>query len=225
MIRAKFNTREFSRDMKNMMDYSVGFLDGIQIGKVQFFNILGLETIQMLKKFIDSNARANPEMLHHVYEWNRTGSPEARLYDVNYTVSNLGLSFRSTFTQSRSIKDGSTTPFYDKARIMEQGIPVVIAPKNVMALKFEVDGEEVFSKNPVYVENPGGPRTEGGFSNVFEMFFSKYFTQAFLKSSGISDYITKPTAYRKNLSAGKRMGKTKGVETGYRWIVNAGVAR
>jgi hypothetical protein len=223
MIVTKFNSKQFMKDMNNMMNYSAGFLDGIQLGKVKFFNLLGLETIEMLKRFIDSNAKANPEMLHHVYEWHKTGSPDARLYDINYTVSNLGLSFRSTFSQSRSIKNGSTEPFYDKARIMEQGIPVVITPKNAEVLKFELDGEEVFTRGPVYVENPGGAQAQGGFNRVFEMFFSKYFTQAFLKTSGISDYISKPKVYSKNLPAGKRAGKSKGIETGYRWIVNAGV--
>ena len=29
--------------------------------------------------------------------------------------------------------------------------------------------------------------------------------------------------YKKNMPAGKRMGKTKGLSTGYRWIANAGM--
>ena len=219
----KFNTVAFRKDMKNIVDYSIGFLDGVQKGKTAFFRTLGLETVELMKEYIDSNARVNPEMLHHVYEWNQTGNPDGRLYDLDYTVSNLGLSFKSTFKQSTSIKDGSRVPFYDKARIMENGIPVVIKPKVAQALAFEVDGAEVFTKQPVEVLNPGGTAVQGGFEKIFDSFFNRYFTQAFLRTSGIAKYLENPKAYKKNLSAGKKLGKSKGIETGYRWIANAGV--
>jgi hypothetical protein len=29
--------------------------------------------------------------------------------------------------------------------------------------------------------------------------------------------------YRKDMAAGKRLGRSKGLSTGYRWIANAGV--
>ncbi len=219
----KFNTAAFRKDMNNIIDYSVGFLDGVQKGKTAFFRTLGLETVELMKEYIDSNARVNPEMLHHVYEWNQTGNPDGRLYDLDYTVSNLGLSFKSTFKQSTSIKDGSRVPFYDKARIMENGIPVVIKPKVAQALAFEVDGAEVFTKQPIEVLNPGGTAVQGGFEKIFDSFFNRYFTQAFLRTSGIAKYLENPKAYKKNLSAGKKLGKSKGIETGYRWIANAGI--
>ena len=132
-----FNSNQFKKDMNNIVNYSIGFLQGVQKGKTLFLKTLGMETVEVMKEFIDSNARVNPEMLHHIYEWSLTGSPEARLYDISYTVSNLGLSFKSSFSQSRSIKDGSRTPFYDKARIMENGIPVTIRPKTAQVLAFD----------------------------------------------------------------------------------------
>ena len=151
-----FNSKQFKKDMNNIVNYSVGFLDGVQRGKTVFLKTLGMETVEVMKEFIDSNARVNPQMLHHIYEWNLTGSPEARLYDISYTVSNLGLSFKSSFSQSRSIKDGSRTPFYDKARIMENGIPVTIRPRVAQVLAFDDNGETVFTRGPVEVLNPGG---------------------------------------------------------------------
>jgi hypothetical protein len=162
-------------------------------------------------------------MLHHIYEWNQTGSPNARLYEISYTVSSLGLSFKSSFSQSLSIKDGSRTPFYDKARIIENGIPVVIRPKTAQVLAFENNGETVFTKGPITVENPGGTAAQGGFEKVLDMFFNKYFSQAFLRVSGIAQYIENPQIYKKNLQAGKRVGRSHGVSTGYRWIANAGL--
>lgn len=222
-MRAVFNSNQFKKEMNNIVDYSIGFLDGIQRGKTIFLKTVGMETVELMKEFIDSNARVNPDMLHHIYEWNQTGSPSARLYDISYTTSNLGLSFKSSFSQSTSIKNGSRTPFYDKARIMEQGIPVTIRPRTAQVLAFEENGETVFTQGPVEVLNPGGTEVQGGFEKVFDMFFNRYFSQAFLRISGIAQYLENPQVYKKNLQAGKKMGKTKGVSTGYRWIANAGV--
>lgn len=223
MIRVAFDTRQFNKDMKNLVDYSVGFLEGVQTGKSRFFNNLGKILSESSKKFIDSYARVNPQVLHHVYEWNKTGSPEARLFDINYSVTTTGLSFSSTFSQSKTIQNGSNTPFYDKARIMEEGIPVFISPKASSVLVFEVDGEEVFTSNDVVVENPGGTAVQGSFGKTFDLFFSKYFTQAFLKSSGIQDYLEHPKAFSQQFASGKKGGKSRGVEVGYKWIVTAGV--
>jgi hypothetical protein len=218
-----FNSNQFKKEMNNIVNYSVGFLEGIQRGKTVFLKTLGMETVEVMKEFIDSNARVNPQILHHVYEWTMTGSPDARLYDISYTVSNLGLSFKSSFSQSRSIKDGSRTPFYDKARIMENGIPVTIRPRAAQVLAFEDNGETVFTRGPVEVLNPGGTEVEGGFEKTFDMFFNKYFSQAFLRTSGIARYLENPQVYKKNMAEGKRVGKSKGISTGYRWIANAGM--
>lgn len=222
-MRAVFDSNQFKKEMNNIVNYSIGFLEGVQKGKTVFLKTVGLHTVEIMKDFIDSNARVNPDMLHHIYEWNQTGSPSARLYDIDYTTSNLGLSFRSSFSQSTSIKNGSRTPFYDKARIMENGIPVTIRPKAAEVLAFDENGETVFTKGPVQVLNPGGNAVEGGFEKVFDMFFNRYFSQAFLRTSGIAQYLENPVVYKKDMQAGKTMGKSKGVSTGYRWIANAGV--
>jgi hypothetical protein len=218
-----FNSNQFKKDMNNIVNYSIGFLEGVQRGKTVFLKTLGMETVEIMKEFIDSNARVNPDMLHHVYEWTMTGSPDARLYDISYTTSNLGLSFRSSFSQSTSIKEGSRTPFYDKARIMEYGIPVTIRPKVSQVLAFDDNGETVFTRSPIEIMNPGGTEVEGGFEKVFDMFFNKYFSQAFLRTSGVAKYLENPQVYKKNMPAGKKMGKAKGLSTGYRWIANAGM--
>jgi hypothetical protein len=222
-VKVNFNSLDFKKDMENIVNYSIGFLEGVQKGKNILLHNVGMHSVELMKEFIDSNARVNPQMLHHIYEWNMTGSPEARLYDINYTVSNLGLSLKSSFSQSTSIKNGSRVPFYDKARIMEEGIPVTIRPKNAQVLAFDVNGETVFTKNPVEVLNPGGSEVQGGFEKTFDLFFNKYFSQAFLKSSGIGRYLENPEVYKKNIQSGKRGGKSVGVLTGYRWIANAGV--
>ena len=222
-MKVLMNDRAFKKDMKNIMDYSIGFLEGIQVGKMKFLNNLGVMTSEILKEYIDSNARVNPKAMHHIYEWYKVGSPDARLFDIKYTVSNLGLSFTSTFKQSSSIKAGSSTPFYNKAKIMEEGTPVVIKPKRSEVLVFEDNGETVFTKNSITIGSPGGDATTGAFEKVVDVFFNKYFTQAFLKSSGIYEYLSNPVAYKQNLKSGKVSGKSKGLQVGYRWIANAGI--
>ena len=224
MIAITMNPSSFSKQMKNIVDYSFGFLQGTQAGKNVFLNNLGKEVVELLKEYIDSNARVNSATLHHVYEWYQTGSPEARLFDIDYTVSGLGLSFRSSFRQSTSIKDGSTQPFYNKAMIMEKGTPVVIRPRNASVLKFEANGQEVYTKGPVVVQNPGGA-SKGGFEKVFDTFFTKYFRQTFLRKSGMLKELESPVAYKKNLKSGAKLGKGKGIETGYRWIANVRIGK
>lgn len=217
------DTNSFMKDMKNIVNYSIGFLDGIHNGKTKFLSSVGENSIDLLKEYIDSNARVNPEMLSHMYEWQQNGSPAARLFDIEYTISNLGLSMMATFRQSSSIKSGSKVPFYNKAYIMENGIPVTIRPKKSNVLVFQDGDETVFTKSPVKVSSPGGQYAEGGFEKTFDSFFSKYFTQAFLRTSGIADYLENPQVFSKDLSSGKKFGKSQGIQTGYRWIANAGV--
>jgi hypothetical protein len=218
-----YNSKKFKKEMNNIMKYSFGFVDGVQKGKTPFLKSLGVQTVEIMKQFVDSNARVNPEMLHHIYEWNRTGSPAARLYDISFTTSNIGLSFKSSFRQSESIQDGSKTPFYDKARIIESGVSVLIKPRNSDVLAFEEDGEMVFTKKPIKVTNPGGVEAQGGFEKTMDLFFNKYFSQSFLRTSGVAQYLENPVVYKKNLRAGKTRGRSKGLSVGYTWVANAGV--
>jgi hypothetical protein len=223
MINARFDNKKFKKQMKNIIDYSTGFTEGIQNGKSEFLKLLGTDVSEIASQFIDTNARVSPETLHHVYEWYKSGSPEARLFDIDYTVSNIGLSFISNFRQSSTVSQGSTEPFRNKADIMENGTKVVIRPRSADALRFEVDGEVVYTKKPVVIENPGG-NTQGEFEKAFDMFFGRYFTQAFLQSSNLKQYFENPIVYKKNLRKGMRSGRSTGLSTGYRWVVNAKVA-
>lgn len=222
MFTIKFNDKQFLKDINNIVAYTNGFMDGTQKGKIPFLNAMGAKTVEGAKEFIDAYARVNPAMLHHVYEWYRTGSPDSRLFDISYRLYGNRIFIENRFRQSQSIKSGSNVPFENKASIMENGQTLVIRPKNSTNLVFDVDGEKVFTPNPVTVENPGGTAVVNGFENAFDLFFNKYFTQSFLVSSGILDYLSKPIAYKANLRAGQTGGRSVGVATGYRWVVSAG---
>jgi hypothetical protein len=222
-MRVVINTKAFEKQLTNIANYSFGFIDGINRGKREFLHNLGKSVIFSLGQYIDSEARANSRSMHHVYEWYKTGSPNARLFDLKYTVSNLGLSVNSTFRQSTSMSKGATEPFYNKAKIMEEGITVTIRPISGRLLKFTYNEEEIFTTNPVTVTNPGGDGVQGSYERVFDEFMRTYFTQAFLRSSGLLAYLKKPVAYKKNILAGSKMGRPKGIDTGYKWIINAKV--
>lgn len=217
----RMNTKFFDKQMRNIVDYSIGFLDGIHKGKKIFLDRLGVGVIQALAQYVDVEARSNPKALHHIYEWNQTGSPNARLFNLKYTVSNLGLSINSSFRQSRTVSENMTVPFYDKAKIMENGIPVTITPTKSSVLKFNGPTGEVFTRKSIKVDSPGGEMVYGSFEKTVDEFILRYFKQSFLKASGIYDYIKKPKLYKTNIRAGSRAGRMKGLDTGFKWIANA----
>lgn len=223
-MKVDLDFNNFVSDLKNLSNYSIGFLDGVQAAQPEIMDNLGKEIIESLKQFIDSNARVDPQTLHHVYEWYQTGSPEARLFDIEYIVQGKnGLSFNYTFSQSNSYAKDSTVPFYNKAQIMEDGTPVIIRPKAGGVLSFNDDGEQIFTKKPIVVENPGGNGVQGGFEKTIKSFFDSYFTQSFLMSSGILSHLNNPKEYKDNLLAGvKQGGKALGFKVGYDWATKGG---
>ena len=224
MIGVRFDAdKSFQREMNNLIKYSYGFIEGVNHGKQIFFASVGKKTVEAISLFIDSVARQDQESLHHVYEWYQVGSPAARLFDIEYTVSNLGLSLKSTFRQSTSIKNGSRVPFYNKANMMEAGMSVKIRPVNSDVLVFENNGQTVFTKSPVSIERVGGPQTAGSFERTFDLFINSYFSQAFMEVAGISKKFGNLITYKKNLQAGLKVGKAAGVSAGFKWITNLGV--
>ena len=221
MIDVKFNSIDFSKDMENLVQYSIGFTEGADAGQTQMMKSVGIMTVELLKEFVDSSARTSPALLHHVYEWYHAGSPEARLFDVYSVPTKNKISFVYGFRQSESIKKGSNVPFYDKALIMEEGRSVVIKPRYSEVLAFEVDGKTVFTKQPITVDNPGG-NTRGQFERALESFFKNYFAQSFMVASGMRTYLENPIAFKNGLRSAKINGKTAGYKAGYKWIAGAG---
>ena len=217
------STKNFESQLNNIVNYSFGFLDGVQKGKKVFLKNLGVGTIQAMAAYVDVSARGNPNALHHVYEWYQTGSPSARLFDLDYTVSNNGLTINSKFRQSRTLKEDSNEPFYNKASIMENKVAVTITPKRSSVLVFEEGGNTIFTKGSVTVRSPGGEYVAGSFERTIDEFMLRYIKQSFLRASGLYDYIKKPTLYKQNLKSGSKLGKQKGIETGFKWIANAKV--
>jgi hypothetical protein len=213
-----FDDKQFIKDMTNIIGYANGFMNGAEMGRDPLILEIGKSAIESFKQFVDSNARVDPASLQHVYEWYQAGSPDSRLFELDYYAEAGGLTINSTFSQSRSIKNGSNVPFYDKARIMEAGIPVRIEPKKSDVLVFNVDGEEVFTKNGVTVLDPGGRAAEGSYEEAFNTFFNQYFTQSYMQASGITQHLKNPKDFKTNFVSAKTGGKALGTKVGYNWI-------
>lgn len=218
-----FNDIGFTKDMENIVSYASGFLEGTHQGKPKMLRNIGKDIIQAFKEFVDSNARVDPQSFHHIYEWYETGSPGSRLFDVKFRITGSGLSFNSTFSQSKSIQNGSNIPFYNKASVMEKGISVKITPRPGGVLVFEDNGETVFTKTPVTVDNPGGSQVVGAYDNIFKEFFNNYFAQSFLYASGIAEHLSNPIEFKTYFSTAKTGGRSAGIQAGLKWISSTGV--
>ena len=218
MISITINDKSLIRHLNNVVQYGEGFLDGVRAGKQSLMANIGLEMQELVSQYIDSTARVNPASLHHVYEWYKTGSPDARLFDIDYLVKGNGLSMNATFRQSESVQNNSSIPFRNKAYIMENGISVTIKPKNSPVLAFEQGGETVFTRSEVNVQSPGGNLAQGSFEQTFKEFFRSSLSQSIIMSSGIGINLRNPVDFKRNFAAGSRGGRAVGISSGQTWI-------
>jgi hypothetical protein len=224
-VKVYTDPKPFEKDMHFFIEYTLGTLKGIEDGKDEFLKQMGPKIAAIVGQYIDTMAKMDPESLHHVYEWDKTGMTSARLFKIVPTYTKAGLTFSSVFTQSKTVQTrrGSKVPFRDKAFIMENGITLDIYPNKEPYLKYydeKLDGWVTSYHSRV--ENPGGNYVVGSFGSNFRTFFATYLSQSRLMQSGM---MVKPfsKAYQRGLRAGmkRRGGRLAGIETGYRWIVGA----
>ena len=93
MIKFKMNNKELNKKLNNVVQYSSGFFEGVEMERIQFNRILGGYTAEALGYYIDSKARSNPGAFHHIYEWNQVGNKDSRLFsfNVNATKNNIAI--------------------------------------------------------------------------------------------------------------------------------------
>lgn len=221
MIRTKMDSKYINEILGNAVQYSYGFLEGVEMGQIEFNQKLALFTAEALGKYIDSQARMNPEALHHVYEWGQVGSEGGRLFRINSRASKRVIHFEGKFLKSSSISPTATEPFVNKAEVMESGIGITIEPVNSPVLVFEDDGDTVFTMNSIYVEHPGGDEVAGSFGRTVEDFFGNYFTNSLL--APFMATLAKANEFSDSFPAGTRGGKPVGVTAGIKYMKSAGV--
>lgn len=197
LITAKIRSKSVIDMLTNAVSYTDSFAKEINKNKTKITSSLAEGSIEVFYDYLDGLARSHPGMLHHVYEWGRVGDPSARLFQLKYQLSQTQALVSADFLQSDSVSETSNTAFYDKANIMEEGIPVVINETEAEALFFVIDGEEFFRTGPIFIANPGGSATRGSFVKAFNEFYSLYFNQVYLKSIGFYKHFSNPTEYSK----------------------------
>ena len=221
MINFKMNSKELNKKLNNVVQYSNGFFEGVEMERIHFNRILGGYTAEALGYYIDSKARSNPDSLHHIYEWNRVGDKVARLFSFNVNATKSNISFLGKFMPSKSVSENSSQPFTNKAEIMENKIAITIEPKNSDVLVFEDDGELVFTASSVYIANPGGDKVAGSFGSVVDEFFSVYFTNSVL--APVVKDLENIREFTDKFSQGSKSGRSVGVSAGRKYMTIKGV--
>jgi len=221
LLKLKIDSKEIDSILKNSIEYSYGFLDGIELNRISYMRFLGGFVVEALGKYIDSRARINPSSLHHVYEPGQTGNESARLFKMTANASKSTIRISGVFTASSQPSENGGEPFINRAEIMENGIEIVIAPKNSDVLAFEIDGETVFSTSAIYIANPGGDAVAGSFGRTAESFFNEYMTNAILKPA--LNKLNNPKEFSQFFSQGTKGGRSVGVTAGRKYFRDLGM--
>ena len=224
MISLRFEDKLLKKYLNNLVSYGNGFMQGVDLERVNFNKVLGGVTAEALEKYIDQKSKMNPEMLHHVYEWDKVGDSSSRLFRFTVDSGKTFISFSGKFLPSKSTSGTSSEPFVNKADIMENKIAVTVEPRNSSVLAFEDDGQMVFTSSSVYIANPGGDAVAGSFGKTVSEFFDQYFTSSILRQ--LMNDLKTPTEFSKyfpqaiktdgrsvGVMAGRKYFKVKGAET------------
>jgi hypothetical protein len=157
----------------------------------KFSSMIFKQIEQDFGNYIDAKARIAPKSLHHVYEWQKTGEKESRIFQLN-KLSQDNLSFRIgySFNMSKSLvptnKGKHRHVFANKASVMEAGVPIVISPRSAERLVFDTGGYTVFMPKgaSVTVRRPGGTRSKDSFKTAYKHFFTGDLVNQSIKKSG-----------------------------------------
>lgn len=143
-------------------------------------------------EYIDAQARVKPKQLHHVYEWDKIGNAQARLFKLK-RIDSGQLSFKVgyEFQPSKSFARGNENSkrrhvFVEKASVMESGMPLTISPRAAERLVFEVNDYTVFMPKgaSVLVAKPGGVAVKNSFQAAHKVFFTGNLVNEAIKKSG-----------------------------------------
>lgn len=209
-IGVRFDAKDLINTLRNTTEYTKGFITETKALEPRITEKISNLSIDVFYEYLDGLARNHPGMLHHVYEWGQVGDPFARLFLLTKAIQGDKGSISAEFLQSTSTPESSDSIFYDKASIMEEGTPVIVKEKSAKVLFFEVDGEEIFRKGPIYIANPGGSEVRGSFLKAFNEFYTNYFTNFYLKSIGFYKHFENPKDFVANFRSAVKSGNASG---------------
>lgn len=175
MATEAFNTGKFAEKVMALSTYDGTLLQSLYVNPINKQKInrgAALLIKNYFNQYLDSRARQNPSAYHHVYEFDKTGNPSARLFNAVISNTSDGTAvINYSFTPAKE-PNREGFPFPNKAEIMEEGQTVIITPKKAQYLRYELeDGRFVSSKKSV-INNPGGTQVKGSFESTFRGFIA-----------------------------------------------------
>jgi hypothetical protein len=167
-----FNTGKFSEKVLAIASYDGTLISDLYLNPTnkQKINRGAAFVIKnYFNEYMDLNARQNSRAYHHVYEFNKTGNRDSRLFKATVadTVDGAVLSFN--FTQAKN-PNKQGYPFPNKAEVMESGETIIITPKRGKYLKYSLEDGRFVTSTKSIVENPGGDYVRGSFEAAFKEF-------------------------------------------------------
>lgn len=153
--------------MRNKLDkYFDGFFTAVKTQEPVAEMRTAAQLVTEFGQYMDMQAAANPHRFHHVYEWNRVGQADARLFELNIIPTPIGTSITYELKQSSTPNDNGFV-FADKATVMESGQSVTTTPEGPVP----VDRGESFRVGS-FTFVPGGYDTNGAFRETFMLYFT-----------------------------------------------------
>lgn len=222
MYSIKFDGKEAKRMLDNIVSYSEGFIKETKAKEPTITSRLAETSIEAFYDYLDGLARTNPGMLHHVYEWGAVGNPGARLVELKKQLAgSRGANILADFIQSSSIPEGGNEPFYDKAEIMEEGIPITVQATEAQAMFFQIGNQEFFRTGPIVIENPGGEETRGSFLEAFEEFYNVYFDDVYLRAIRFYEHFENPRGFTPGFNRAVRSANAGSIgrSTALQWVL------
>lgn len=208
MIQVELNLNNFKRQMNSLTKSLEDLPSKRNMNNVT--RAAGSIAAKSFVKDLNSAAKANKKMYHHIYEWDRVGVNDARLFRVlksgadsnNITLSIKFLKSKTKVPIAKRLKKPGpsgkvvtrTTIFKDKAEVMEKNHPVSYTAKRNIA--YTTTGRDIVFKRRgslIIINRPGGDATTGAVAK-----FSKKWEKTMLRStiinSGIFDKLSKDIA-------------------------------
>jgi hypothetical protein len=166
----------------------------------------------LAKRFLsatDTYSALNPKKMHHVYEWGKIGNRSSRLFVLersgilqgNLVISTKFLTSKTPvpihpelqIPGSNNRRVNTRYIFRNKADVMENGKPVRIESRKMLAFMGRNGIHFVQPGTVVNILNPGGI----GVKNSFEKFMHEWYSsnaQSVMDSSGLYETIVKEAA-------------------------------
>jgi hypothetical protein len=156
--------------------------------KTQIAKAVFTITSKQFVKDFSKESIINPKKYFHMYEWNKVGNNNQKLFvvkrnSINYGNLKVGFKFKQSRTNvpipnmpKKSNSKRSVTKksiFANKAEVMESGKPISFTTKDYIAFLSQKDGKVHFvaPHKIVKISHPGGRETK----NSFEKFAKKWY--------------------------------------------------